>query len=140
MSWEVEAVRVRLAVIVLVWMPLVFVACADSGDDAAPAPVASPSTAPTVLSLAAASAPSTPTAATASAILQHLANRLGVDPSVLLLVGFEPRQWPDGCLGLENTSSVCSQAFVAGWLATLRAPDGSEYHYRGAGARFAPEP
>ena len=73
-------------------------------------------------------------------MLQHLANRLDVSPSTLVLIGFEPRQWPDGCLGLESTSGVCSQAFVAGWLATLRAPDGSEYRYRGAGSRFVAEP
>ncbi len=135
-----KVVRVRLAVIVLLCMPLVFFGCANSADDSTSTPVASPSTAPTMLSLAAASVPSTPTAATTSAMLQHLANRLDVSPSTLVLIGFEPRQWPDGCLGLESTSGVCSQAFVAGWLATLRAPDGSEYRYRGAGSRFAPEP
>jgi hypothetical protein len=74
-----------------------------------------------------------------SALLEHLAKRLGVAAAGLSVVSFETRVWPDGCLGLGGAGSVCSQAFVNGWLATLSGPDGAEYTYRGAGTRFAPE-
>jgi len=70
---------------------------------------------------------------------QHLANRLRVPAGGIALLRLETAVWPDGCLGLSTPGTVCTQALVNGWLAVLRAPDGTEYRYRGAGDRFIAE-
>ena len=72
-------------------------------------------------------------------LASHLAERLSVDPSQITVVSIEPAIWPNGCLGLESSSQVCSQALVEGWLAILIGPDGREYRYRGTDAYFLPE-
>ncbi len=69
----------------------------------------------------------------------HLASRLDVDPTTITFVSIEPATWPNGCLGLETASQVCSQALVEGWLAILVGPDGREYRYRGADTYFLAE-
>lgn len=69
-----------------------------------------------------------------------LAGRTGLPAGSLVLVAFEERTWPNGCLGLARGGEMCSQALVPGWLATLAAPDGRLFRYRGSGGRFELEP
>jgi hypothetical protein len=122
----------------------ILVAC-DPGSDV-PAATATPTAAETTTPVSrapevatAVPVPLTPPAGVEAAFVAHLAGRLQVAPSSITVVSFEAALWPNGCLGLGG-DRVCSQALVPGWLAILRAPDGTEYRYRGAGTRFEAEP
>jgi hypothetical protein len=48
-------------------------------------------------------------------VRQDLARRLGVSPAQLRVVSASNQTWPNGCLGLEQTGEVCTQALVPGW-------------------------
>ena len=47
------------------------------------------------------------------------AAQTGVGPEQVQVVDYEPREWPDGCLGLPGPDEICTQAIVAGWMVRL---------------------
>lgn len=66
-----------------------------------------------------------------------LADRLGVDVSVIKLISFEEVTWRDGSLGCPQPGMMYTQALVNGSLIVFRV-DGSsyEYHSRAGGDPF----
>ncbi len=123
---------------------LLFAACEQS--DGSPNITAAPSSVrvatavpPAATATATSGGPATPPAGLESSLVADLASKRGIPGGGITLVAFEAALWPDGCLGL-GAGNACSQALVPGWLAVLRAPDGTEYRYRGAGTRFELEP
>lgn len=68
-------------------------------------------------------------------ILAEIATVVRAAPGDLDLLSLVAVTWPDGCLGLAEPGQVCSQALVAGWLATVKMPDGTERRFRGGAGR-----
>lgn len=55
-----------------------------------------------------------------------LAAKLSIDVEAVTIVGFEPAEWPDGCLGLAEAGEMCTMALVSGWRVELIA-EGETY-------------
>jgi hypothetical protein len=49
------------------------------------------------------------------AVLEDASRRLNVPTQELRIVQAEPRDWPDGCLGLASPDTFCTQIVVSGW-------------------------
>ena len=49
------------------------------------------------------------------------AAQTGVGPEQVQVLGYEPREWPDGCLGLPGPDEMCTEAIVPGWMVRLNA-------------------
>jgi hypothetical protein len=65
----------------------------------------------------------------ANAVLEDLSKRTGKPASTLKINQAESRTWNDGCLGLAEPDTLCTQALVPGWL--VKATDSSKtwvYH------------
>lgn len=43
----------------------------------------------------------------------------GVGPEQVQVLDYEPREWPDGCLGLPGPDEMCTEAIVMGWIVRL---------------------
>lgn len=43
----------------------------------------------------------------------------GVGPEQVEVLSYEPREWPDGCLGLPGPDEMCTEAIVPGWIVRL---------------------
>ncbi len=131
-----------MRVLIAVALSSVLVAFACTGQQGTPETPALPSATASPVSATPGSfgASSTPPANIEEVLRAHLAVRLSIDPSVVTVVSIEPARWPDACLGISRPGRVCAQAITAGWLAILRTPDGTEYRYHGAAARFEPAP
>lgn len=70
------------------------------------------------------------------ALRKDLAQRLSLPLAEVSLGAYRAVTWPDGCLGVYDPGTVCSQALVEGWSGKLLA-GGKEYVYHGAaGGRF----
>ncbi|HKS91639.1 MAG TPA: hypothetical protein VJQ83_06900 [Tepidiformaceae bacterium] len=72
---------------------------------------------------------------------EDLAERLHIPDSRVSVLAYIPVQWPDACLGIEESGQICAQAITPGFDAILLAPAGNGqpdklYTYRGAGNRF----
>lgn len=65
-----------------------------------------------------------------------LAQRLNVPGDSVGIASYREVTWPNGCIGVERPGAVCSQALTDGFLAILRAPDGTLYRYHGIDTRF----
>jgi hypothetical protein len=74
-----------------------------------------------------------------AAILAEIGGVARIAPGDLELLSLVAVTWPDGCLGLAEPGQVCSQALVAGWLATVRMPDGTVREFRGGAGRVVAE-
>jgi len=67
---------------------------------------------------------------------EDLARRTGAAVESLSVTAFRPVTWPNGCLGVNQPGTVCTQALVEGFLATLSDASGTAYRYHGTGDRF----
>jgi hypothetical protein len=47
------------------------------------------------------------------------AAQTGVGPEQVQVLDYEPREWPDGCLGLPGPDEMCTEAVVTGWMVHL---------------------
>lgn len=47
----------------------------------------------------------------------------------LQIIQSEPRTWPDGCLGLADSETVCTQALVRGWAVIVQFGE-QQWQYR----------
>lgn len=57
--------------------------------------------------------------AVAQAVLQDASRRSNRSQNELRIVNAEPRNWPDGCLGLASADTFCTQMVVSGWEVTV---------------------
>lgn len=48
-----------------------------------------------------------------------LAKFLKVEATQIRVVGFEEREWPDGCLGAAQPDEMCLQVITPGWWVNL---------------------
>lgn len=53
------------------------------------------------------------------AVLQQISQRTGMPPSSFRVVSAEPRTWSNGCFGLSDPNTFCTQALVPGWRVTV---------------------
>jgi hypothetical protein len=60
---------------------------------------------------------------------QALAARLGIPAEQIIIVTYEPIDWPDGCLGLGGPAESCLAAITPGYAVTLET-GGEQYAYR----------
>jgi hypothetical protein len=63
------------------------------------------------------------------AVVDHLAESLGISPDDITVVSTEEVEWPDGCLGIQLEGLMCTQAIVPGFRVILEA-NGREVEYR----------
>ena len=61
--------------------------------------------------------------------LDSLARELKVATSSIEILNIEEREWPNGCLGLEEPDEFCTQAIVPGFLIEISL-GGEIYFYR----------
>lgn len=54
---------------------------------------------------------------------------LKVSAQDLKLESIEPKDWPNGCLGLPQEAEVCTEAITPGWLLVFTA-NGQQYRFR----------
>jgi hypothetical protein len=57
-----------------------------------------------------------------------LAKKLKVEATQIRVVGFEEREWPDGCLGAAQPDEMCLQVITPGWWVNLEF-DGKPFIY-----------
>ncbi len=60
------------------------------------------------------------------AAIRRLAESLGMPPTEVQVLAFEPATWPDSCLGLPQEGEGCLEVETPGWRVTLHA--GGETH------------
>lgn len=56
-----------------------------------------------------------------TAAIDALAAALNVDPGTILVLTYEPAEWPDACLGVPSSGEACAQVTTPGWRVTLQA-------------------
>jgi len=56
-----------------------------------------------------------------NAVIDDAANRTGIPANAFTVIEAEPRDWPNGCLGLADPGVACTQAIVPGWRVVLTA-------------------
>lgn len=71
------------------------------------------------------SGPDEPYPPAVSAAQLALAEDLDVSPSQVSVIDYEPRIWPDSCLGLADEGEACKQAETTGWRIELRVAGGN---------------
>lgn len=54
----------------------------------------------------------------AQAVLQDVSQQENLSKQELYIVSAEPRNWPDGCLGVASSDTFCTQVVVPGWQVT----------------------
>ncbi|NDJ17077.1 hypothetical protein [Myxacorys almedinensis] len=64
-----------------------------------------------------------------NAIFRDITRRSGVSRQALQVVSVEPRTWQDGCLGLADSGTLCTQVLVPGWRVQVKA-DNQTWVYR----------
>lgn len=57
----------------------------------------------------------------AKAVLQDAQKRSHLSVKQLRIANAEPRNWPDGCLGLAVPGTFCTQVVVPGWQVTVES-------------------
>jgi hypothetical protein len=114
----------RKALIVFAMFVLLFTACAPE-----PAPTEEPATIdePTSTELPT-ELPVDLTPAQLAAV-QALSESLGVSVDQITLVSTEAMEWPDGCLGIAQEGSACTQVITPGFRIILEA-NSKEVEYR----------
>lgn len=63
------------------------------------------------------------------AALGAAAAQTGMGPEQVQVLGYEPQEWPDGCMGLPGPDEMCAETIVPGWLVRLNA-GGDQIVYR----------
>lgn len=56
-----------------------------------------------------------------AAARKTLATRLGLDPANVKVVSYEPKDWPDSCLGAAGPGEMCLQVITPGFRVILNA-------------------
>lgn len=64
-----------------------------------------------------------------NAVRAAVASKTGVDPDLVDITMMEEREWPNGCLGLEEPDEMCTEALVNGYLFQAEA-EGQTFTYR----------
>lgn len=64
-----------------------------------------------------------------TAAIEWLAEAHRVSPQSVEVIAFEPRQWPDSCLGLPSGDERCRQIEIPGWSVELEL-DGTRFRVR----------
>lgn len=73
------------------------------------------------------------------AALRELANALGISPDQVSVVSAANIEWPDSCLGIQQTNVACAQMVTPGYLILLEANGRQyEYHTDGVGQQVVP--
>lgn len=62
-------------------------------------------------------------------VQNFVSENMGVAPAEIEIKNVEPKDWPDGCLGLPEGDEACVEAITPGWLLTFNI-NGQEYKYR----------
>jgi hypothetical protein len=71
----------------------------------------------------------------AQAVLQDASKRSNLPRRELRVAKAEPRNWPDGCLGLPAPDSFCTQIVVSGWQVIVEGKQRSfVYHTNNSGS------
>jgi len=77
-----------------------------------------------------------------NAVLRAASQRSGQPVGRIQIVSAQTRSWPNGCLGVDDGTSLCSQALVTGWEVGVNLPDGQRWVFRtnqeGTVVRFVP--
>jgi hypothetical protein len=55
-----------------------------------------------------------------AAVIGWLAEEIGADPSRIVVVEYDPAEWPNSCLGLGQPNESCAQVVTPGWRIVLR--------------------
>jgi len=61
--------------------------------------------------------------AVAEAVFEAASRRLGFPHAAFRIAGAQAQTWPDGCLGLSEAGTFCTQALVPGWRVTVSDGD-----------------
>ena len=56
----------------------------------------------------------------ANAVLQDASQRSNLTKNELQIINTERRSWPDGCLGLADSDTFCTQIVVSGWQVMVK--------------------
>lgn len=64
-----------------------------------------------------------------TAVMADAAERTGLSADQLTIIQAEPQDWPDGCLGIAEPDTLCTQAIVPGWQVVVQGPE-QEWVYR----------
>jgi S-layer homology domain len=59
------------------------------------------------------------------AVFKDISKKYGIETSKLRIVQAEPQTWADGCLGLANTDSICTQSLISGWRVVVASSEKS---------------
>lgn len=58
-----------------------------------------------------------------AAAIAWLSETDGIDPGSVSVIGYEPVDWPDGCLGLGGPDEICAAVITPGWKIALQSGD-----------------
>jgi hypothetical protein len=64
-----------------------------------------------------------------SAVRAHVAQELGIDKGVVIIMSAYEKEWPDACLGLASSDEMCAQVITSGYEVTAQA-QGAQFTYR----------
>jgi hypothetical protein len=68
--------------------------------------------------------------AVSNAVLKDASKRAGKSIDKLKIIGSESRTWKDGCLGLAESGSICTQVLVPGWEVKVSNTKSKTWVYR----------
>lgn len=64
-----------------------------------------------------------------TAVMADAAARTGLSSDQLAIIQVEPQDWPDGCLGIAEPDTLCTQVIVPGWQVVVQGLE-QEWVYR----------
>ncbi|BDA75608.1 hypothetical protein CAL7716_097740 [Calothrix sp. PCC 7716] len=65
-----------------------------------------------------------------NAVLKDASKRAGQSNDKLKIIASESRTWRDGCLGLAEPGSICTQVLVPGWEVKVSNAESQTWVYR----------
>ncbi len=68
--------------------------------------------------------------AVSNAVLKDASKRAGQSNDKLKIIASESRTWRDGCLGLAEPGSICTQVLVSGWEVKVSNAESQTWVYR----------
>lgn len=68
--------------------------------------------------------------AVSNAVLKDASKRAGQSNDNLKIIASESRTWRDGCLGLAEPGSICTQVLVPGWEVKVSNAESQTWVYR----------
>jgi hypothetical protein len=68
--------------------------------------------------------------AVSNAVLKDASKRAGQSNDKLKIIASESRNWRDGCLGLAEPGSICTQVLVPGWEVKVSNAESQTWVYR----------